>query len=454
MAVSPEPTDWTALATWRRGISGLLPGELLCWRLWLIVLAILSTFIVGLALSTYQVRARLSAQTIGKTSVTVWLLQTAREQLRNRETKNVISEFTAKIFGRPDSQVSLSTVQTRVDQNQEKLAAFSRDTHSAAWRVELALRKAGTKPGESRTPQDINRERATQLSDAVDRTQGLDDQVRKDLAHVLEGVAEIEHLRQQIAMDEKRKEKLIEDDKRREKERQESMLRLVQEITGDTTMTQADALRFRNSLAEFYSLAAFGIWPRLSEVLLVCPIELLTIIIVVFGGILGSTMSIGRDVFFSTEGCGKRSFLSPVFGGLVALVLFIAVKAGVLVAVDQRSATDATTELNPFFITFLGIIAGALAEQVVEKVRSTGGDWLRTSAVARPRWCIGGAALMASEADRNKVAGYLAVEPARVHAILKGEVAADTREQTVIAAYLQQDTAQLFTDLAPQRPSP
>ena len=132
MAVSPEPTDWTALATWRRGISGLLPGELLCWRLWLIVLAILSTFIVGLALSTYQVRARLSAQTIGKTSVTVWLLQTAREQLRSRETKNALSEFTAKIFGRTESRVSVSGVQIRIDQNQEKLAAFSRDTHSAA----------------------------------------------------------------------------------------------------------------------------------------------------------------------------------------------------------------------------------------------------------------------------------------------------------------------------------
>lgn len=106
--------------------------------------------------------------------------------------------------------------------------------------------------------------------------------------------------------------------------------------------------------------------------------------------------AIGRSVlllkFIVVDGDSTRHpgrWIDPVFGALIAACLYILLRAGVLIAVDSKSTGGIAGDLNPFFVAFLGLIAGLISEEVIEKIRTSAPEWLRISTVqARDRWAV------------------------------------------------------------------
>lgn len=100
------------------------------------------------------------------------------------------------------------------------------------------------------------------------------------------------------------------------------------------------------------------------------PQEVLTIILALSMGVFGSLIAVSRD--YLKDGHVQNQMLEkrvawfifrPIQGAVMALSIFILLKAGVLVFAAPQSADQMPAELNPFVIAFLGVISGLFAER-------------------------------------------------------------------------------------------
>ena len=112
--------------------------------------------------------------------------------------------------------------------------------------------------------------------------------------------------------------------------------------------------------------------------LITMPAEMLTMFMVISMGALGGTIHL-TQIFLSRKKqyndkstTGLWYFLfRPMLGFIVAITVFILVHAGVLV-VATPSTQSADSTLSPYFVSFLGIISGLLAQNAVETIQNTG----------------------------------------------------------------------------------
>lgn len=231
---------------------------------------------------------------------------------------------------------------------------------------------------------------------------------------------------------------------------------------------------FFNSLSYLESisnLSLFGIEiPDFSKM----PPDMLTLILVLAMGALGGTIHLTRIYFYGlsdtsagvTVVTGPSYYVfRPFLGAITALSIYIVVKSGVLV-ISVPSTNGEGTRISPYFISFLGIISGLLAEQALDTIQTAGNRWFANSSTIGPaRWArylaqhFGYPPAPGTElSDENKkkladIASLVKASPAEFEEWLKEDKPVPYQHQHTISAFLNVPERDLFTDIPPKRVS-
>jgi hypothetical protein len=205
-----------------------------------------------------------------------------------------------------------------------------------------------------------------------------------------------------------------------------------------------------NLCEDFYSFKSLvGDW---AYHIVLLPKMMLVLILSIFMGILGSLIFISQNFLKHPD---QRTFWDILFriglGAGVAFALFFFAAAG-MVALSQAPATGADqSDLSPYLISFLGITGGYLSDRVMAWMRQIGEETFRLNTGEQPpRWTPGlSAALSKSGLSAAGLAAASDVDPDEVHQWLTQSKPVPGDRQKVVAAYLRDHPANLFTDIAP-----
>lgn len=182
------------------------------------------------------------------------------------------------------------------------------------------------------------------------------------------------------------------------------------------------------------------------------PSEMLTIILVLFMGVLGSTIDL-TQTYFSSRNSQPLSYyvFRPVLGAITALAVFIVAKAGVIV-VSDASFTQSGAPLSPFFISFLAIVSGLLANAAVNSIKKAGQKVLRADIAgeAKPRWARGvEKEIETAKKDKADLYAFFEESDETVDQWVGEKALVPGHAQRIVAAWLNKPQRDLFTDLAP-----
>jgi hypothetical protein len=185
--------------------------------------------------------------------------------------------------------------------------------------------------------------------------------------------------------------------------------------------------------------------------LLTLPPDLLTLMLVILMGVLGSALQISHAYFMRAEVQTIGGYFQRVsVGAMTALVIFIVAKAGVPVLADpSRLGGDAP--INPYFVSFLAIVSGLLSENAIANIQAQGARLLGGGGGGPDRWArtdLSGD-LSGQNLSAAQLAEHLRIDPAVVMTKLKGQERIGPDEQRVIAMYLRRDPRQIYTDIPP-----
>jgi hypothetical protein len=204
------------------------------------------------------------------------------------------------------------------------------------------------------------------------------------------------------------------------------------------------------------------------ERLIDMPPEMLTLVLVLCMGALGSTIHL-TQVYFNQRsnpvavqrenGLGFWYFLfRPLQGCVTALAVYIFFKAGILVA-STPSAGDQGAQISPYFVSFIGIISGLLAQNAIEAIQRVGKSWFSNSTtLGRERWAVGlDAKINSDKKPKDEVIKGLANQTGiNEDGIKNWAMEKDSvpyKHQPIIAAFFRVSVREIFSDLQP-RPAP
>lgn len=214
-------------------------------------------------------------------------------------------------------------------------------------------------------------------------------------------------------------------------------------------MRKVVELREREPLnRHFDTLEFFSFMPLYSEFLKE-PLHILVLQLTMVMGMLGSVISMTWSFIKKDSGFTFRRFLIlPFVGAMSAFIIFVFVKAGQL----TLTAGGATEPLNPFVLSFVGIISGLLSELAYSRMSEIGSGFFKADEET-PRYGLGlRAALEESGVDQQALASYLKLSDDETAAIVDGRSAAGPLHQQLVAACLRRSVRELFTDLPPDAP--
>lgn len=209
-------------------------------------------------------------------------------------------------------------------------------------------------------------------------------------------------------------------------------------------------LQIENAIYEFHAIHS-SLW-GLVYYFALAPSDLLVLVLVIAMGVLGSSLQL--SYIYVTEFARKPiSFylFRPFLGVITAFVIFIVAKAGVPVITDT-TRFGGNAPINPYFISFLGIISGLLSERALETVRRLGANYFREGGTAEPdRWARAHVKTDLAPMTANiKIAqANMKVPDKEFSAWVDGTEPVPPDAQKVIAALLGKPRRDLFTDLAP-----
>jgi chromosome segregation ATPase len=183
----------------------------------------------------------------------------------------------------------------------------------------------------------------------------------------------------------------------------------------------------------------------------VLPNEFLVMILVIAMGTLGATLQLTYDYYrLNTIPRPSHFLLRPMLGAITAIVLFIFLRAGVIVVTDSTKLNEAPP-LSPFFIAFVGIVAGFLSENAMETVTRIGQSWLRGGGQGPKveRWGIDLNTRVVAPKTLEEFASATGADVQTVRQWFDAETGIPPEAQTQIALWLGLPPHQLFTDLRP-----
>lgn len=203
---------------------------------------------------------------------------------------------------------------------------------------------------------------------------------------------------------------------------------------------------FQTATSTAAGLRAFGYaW------LFSIPSEVLTLVLALVLGALGSALHMTKVVIEGTEIPPTTWYVfRPCQGVLMALVVFVLLKAGQLTV----GAGDSDT-LNPYFVAFIGTVSGLLSPDAYRLVQRAGAAVIPAGDDETDRWAFGLAAAMAAAGvDGDILAQGIGARGEEVSAWMAETVPVPARQQALLAAWLHADPRQLFTADRPPQPRP
>ena len=189
------------------------------------------------------------------------------------------------------------------------------------------------------------------------------------------------------------------------------------------------------------------------------PSQVLTLLLTLFMVALGSLIYITRH-YFRTQSEKPFSWylFRPFLGMVTAFAVFILVKTGQITVSDMNAAKGAEENLNPFFISFFGIISGLLSEQAIERIRLTGISVFRTTETGedgedgeeQSRWAVGLRQAMDNQGRTEaELFPFVDCQIEIIEEWVAEKQQVPPEAQRIIAAWLNSPARSLFTDLAP-----
>jgi hypothetical protein len=173
-------------------------------------------------------------------------------------------------------------------------------------------------------------------------------------------------------------------------------------------------------------------------------------------GILGSSLQILNSIFSAnqievvdSDTIGNYVLRISV-GAITALVIFIVSKAGIPVIADTTKL-GGDAPINPYFVSFLAIISGLLSEQAIVTVQNQGARLFASGAAEPDRWARSD---LTSQMETQKLAigvlaDYLGTSEDTARSILTGATKATAEQQRVVAIFLRSKVRDLFSDISP-----
>jgi hypothetical protein len=223
-------------------------------------------------------------------------------------------------------------------------------------------------------------------------------------------------------------------------------------LYADAIQKEAE-LRASEPLAPFFdTYQFFGIMPFYQNFLHV-PLDILVLQLTMVMGVLGGVITMTWSFIRKDSGFTFRRFLIlPVVGGMSAFVIFVFIKAGQL-TLSAGNPADADP-LNPFALSFVGIISGLLSERAYARMAEVAGNFFLVNE-DKPRFGIRlRAAMEAAGVTEDELAGYLRLSEEETNRILDEKAAAAPLHQQLIAACLRRPIRDIFTDLPPEAEAP
>ena len=340
----------TVRKSWRRRISGTF--------LLFMYFAVFFTVIMGL--TAYQIQTRVHSISNQPNNKSIWSIIRIADEVLKRELQI------------DNQRKSLSKRESELSDIEEKLAkASSTKLDLDSQLVNLLMRletpisvqsNVNTeKLLEAAVKGEKDSERGSEVSDlkklyteqaSIERRQTVDKKVISDTIQALKlEITELNNTK--TAYEKSNKDHLS-----------------IADLSDELRFFKCSKIDNRNSLIEFVSAYVFGCTDgvdnsRSTYLFITLPSEVLIMLIVVVMGMMGSMISI-TQVFFAGEDRPITFYIfRPLFGAVVAIGLYVIIKAGVIVASNSPIQADGTAKLNAFFISFTSLIAGLMSEAAI-----------------------------------------------------------------------------------------
>lgn len=192
------------------------------------------------------------------------------------------------------------------------------------------------------------------------------------------------------------------------------------------------------------------------DILATMPAQLLTLILTLSMGSLGSVIFLTRELFREGEKHSVNWYIfRPFLGMVTAIAIFVLAKSGQLVISDAGSAESGrmSETLNPFFVSFLAIISGVLSEQAYEKIHTTGKSFFQTGVGENARWGVHLRKIMDAQGKTPaEAAKYLSQSVEVIQDWMDEQAQVPENAQKIIAAWLNKPGREIFSDQSPVAP--
>jgi hypothetical protein len=181
--------------------------------------------------------------------------------------------------------------------------------------------------------------------------------------------------------------------------------------------------------------------------------DFLTLLLVLAMGTLGGTLHLSR-LYIEGKATSVGYFLfRPFLGATAALVIFVVARTGVFVIAEPGNQAKGAP-LSPFFISFVAIVSGLLAEQAIAKLQGLGSSWFQDSLVdTTDRYAL----RVADEAEaqnktKEQFQKFASLSEVDADALFDGQKKVTAATQKLVSVWLAKPVRDLFTDMAPDEP--
>ncbi|MCB1157670.1 MAG: hypothetical protein KDK45_09220, partial [Leptospiraceae bacterium] len=191
------------------------------------------------------------------------------------------------------------------------------------------------------------------------------------------------------------------------------------------------------------------------KLLATMPTQLLTLILTLSMGALGSLIYLTRELF-RPSGKNRSLFwflFRPFLGMVTAIAIFVLVKSGQIIITDSSGNVVNDGALNPFFVSFLAIISGMLSEHAYEKIYRTGQSFFSsTETNTLSRWAVRLKETMQKTGKKpGELSQFVEESPEVIEDWIEEKKPVPPEAQKIISAWLGVSSREIFTDEAPAK---
>jgi hypothetical protein len=182
--------------------------------------------------------------------------------------------------------------------------------------------------------------------------------------------------------------------------------------------------------------------------------DLLTLLLVLAMGTLGGTIHLARLYLDGEKKAAGYFLYRPFLGAIAAVVIFVVARTGVFI-IAEPSQQDNGTPLSPFFISFVAIVSGLMAEQAIASIQGTGEKWFSAPLRDKPsRYALWVAdEIKKQKRQEGELKELLDMNDPDYAGWIGGTKPVPHRVQELIAAWVGKPVRELFSDIPPKRPS-